>query len=102
VLPDWYLDEPEIDQLGVWLLQAFGRLHTCRRYVYIGANGGVAHGPIPYDAVQTYAKEWGLDREWAEALAYVVSSLDDALCEWHSANAPKAPKQHRKREDLGG
>lgn len=67
--PDFILNAPELHPgLGLYY-QAFWALSTTRSI-------GMDYGPIPWTAIQEYARWWRLDEEQTDSLHYHLSEMD--------------------------
>lgn len=83
-LPERIANAPEL-QVGLDLFYvAFLELGTCRSI-------GMAEGPIPWDAIQTYCGAYDIVGEQREDLFYHVRELDHVYMEWR-AKQIKSPK----------
>lgn len=70
-LPAKFENAPELDESLVLYWEAFNHLSSCR-----GASfGGLM--PIPWLAIDAYAKARGLDEEQAELLEIFIRRLDE-------------------------
>lgn len=68
-IPEWFDEEPPIHDSSRFFLEAFDRLNTCRPI-------GFDIGPIPWTAIEHYARSRGLDREMTRLLHAVIIRLD--------------------------
>lgn len=91
-LPQWYLDEPDIDPINNFYLQAFYDLSTCR-------NIGQILGPIPWNIIVQYAEYSGLEIDMTDLFIRVMRSLDLAYLEWCNADAKRINKFNKKEMD---
>ena len=74
-LPQWYIDEPDIEVSDHFYLQAFRDLHTCRQ-------NGMGMGPIPWKDIILYADRYGLDEDLVEPFIHIIRCMDCAYIEW--------------------
>jgi hypothetical protein len=84
--PDWVDDEPEIDEIDHWFLDAFWTLSTCRAY-------GMGCGPIPWMAIDHFATRRGLTDANARMLSAVIREMDSAFLTWQSEEAEARRKK---------
>lgn len=102
-LPDAIANAPELQQGLELYYNAFNVLTSTRQI-------GMAEGPIPWDKVEHYCDQYGIDGDQREDMHYHISSLDRVYLEHRaeslkrkstSADGPKTvrPKNpyHRKR-----
>lgn len=80
--PDWYVEEPPIDERDYFFLEAFRDLGTTRAY-------GMTLGPIPWDKIVEYATLKNLDDESRDILIEIIGRMDAAYLDWN-AKAMKA------------
>ena len=88
-MPQWYLDEPEIDPINTFYLQAFYDLSTCRSI-------GQILGPIPWNIVVQYAEHVGLEIDMTDLFIRVIRSLDKAFLEWCEGDAKRLNRLNKK------
>ena len=81
-LPDWYLDEPLLDQADYFYLRAFDELNTCR-------PAGVDLSPIPWTAIISYGQHHGLCDQMQSAFVTIIRAMDETFHKWHNAEAKK-------------
>lgn len=78
--PEWYLEEPDIDEFNFWFFKAFWDLDTTRSF-------GSSIGPIPWTTIQAWADRHELDPVTTETLTEVIRCLDGAYLEWFGKKA---------------
>lgn len=76
-LPDKIREAPELLPGLELYYRAFFRLSTCRQI-------GMGLGPVPWTAVQEYARVLELEPDQAEALRYHIERMDNAFLDWQS------------------
>lgn len=84
------LDEPDLAPGLGWYLDAFAELASCRPMAMSGI------GPIPWTALDTYARRHGIAGEAFETFALLIAALDTAWLA-HIEERQHAPDRHRTR-----
>ena len=84
-LPDWYLAEPELEPSDAYYLRAWSDLSTCRT---------VESGPIPWWAIQAYARHDGHSADMAEALVIIIRTMDEAYRRWAEDDRRRKSKRN--------
>jgi len=84
VIAPWYYPVPEVDAPGAWFLRAFWALNTCRTIHGIGLLKKPQIGPIPWTAVDQYARSTGLSPHAADVFVRVMKALDEWYMPYHS------------------
>ena len=74
-LPQWYLDEPEVNPLDFWFIEAFWDLTSTRQL-------GEVPGPISWIVVQQWSDVHLLDPETASTLQRVIREMDNVYLDW--------------------
>lgn len=85
-LPDWYLQQPDIDIDTDFYLKAFYELSTCRPM-------GMGMGAIPWDKARLYAEHVQLQVGMIDHFISIIRIMDDTFLKWHlkSSENKKAP-----------
>lgn len=74
-MPEWVNEEPEIQPLDAFFIQAFDDLNTCRH------DGGA----IPWRDIMVYGKEYvGLDNLTISSFVKIMREMDSVFLKWHS------------------
>jgi hypothetical protein len=84
--PAWVDEEPSIDEIGFWFLEAFWTLSTCRSL-------GMAYGPIPWTAIDYFSQRRGLDDTSALIFTQVIREMDSAFLAWQAGEAEARRKK---------
>lgn len=79
-LPEWYLDEPSIDEVGVFYISSFLELNTTRYFDM---------GRVPWGECLRYAKHKGLDKGNINTFISIIGRLDDAYLSWVASQRAK-------------
>lgn len=74
-LPEWYLDQPQLQPGDNFYFRAFWELSSCRQF-------GWSVGPIPWRDMVLYAEYAGLDSENTQLFATVLRELDEVYLSW--------------------
>lgn len=74
-IPQWYLDEPQIDDLDLWFMEAFWDLTTTRSF-------GQVPGPISWSSIQFWASVHLLDSKTTSTLHWVIREMDNVYLDW--------------------
>lgn len=82
-LPEWYLNEPNIDEAESFYLLSFWDLNTTRSFHM---------GFIPWDVKLQYAGFHGLDIHNTKSFIFLLGELDNAYLDWLSKEAEKVRK----------
>ena len=84
-VPDCIANPPVLGEgLGMFL-DAFWRLTTCRQM-------GFGLGPIPWTAIQEYARINEFDDDHADDLEHHVMAMDSAYLAWSAKKQPESDK----------
>jgi hypothetical protein len=67
-----------------WLWRAFQDLNTCRSY-------GMGPGPIPWTAIEQYARADRLNADDSWVLHNVIRQLDNVWLDFKAKTVPKTP-----------
>lgn len=84
-LPDWYLDEPVLEQGDVFYIIAFGELNTTR-------STGMGVGSIPWDTIVRYGVFHKLDEELLKVFIPIIMGLDRKLLTRLADKTTEKPK----------
>jgi hypothetical protein len=90
-LPDWYLDEPELDLVGSFLMRAFWDLSTERSQL----------GPIPWSKIVAYASLNGLEAGMIEPFKVVMRALDNAYLHHQEQELAKTVQREKMKKQDG-
>lgn len=98
-LPAWVDEEPDLEPLERFFLDAFWDLSTCRAL-------GMVIGPIPTTAMREYADRYQLDWENSRDFVTILREMDAGFLDWHRTKRPgkldgDGAKDEGKRKHLG-
>ena len=93
-LPDWFMDEPEIEPQDRFFIKAFFDLDTCR-------SVGMDIGRIPWSIIVQYSDRYKLDEDVSEAFVDIIREMDNAFLKWNLGErerhkALNTPKGNRR------
>lgn len=74
-LPDWYLEEPELQLGEQFFLEAFWELHTSRPQAF-------GPGQIPWHLIRLYAVDCGLEPDVMDSFKRIIREADNAYLDW--------------------
>ncbi len=83
--PDWWLDEPQLGPLDVWVISAFWTLSSCRQV-------GMGYGQIPWTAIHAFAKDRKLSFDNRLIFEHLIREMDSEYLAWHSNEQDKRRK----------
>jgi len=83
--PSYIADAPELLPGLDLYMEAFRELSTTRPH--IGMNG--APGPIPWNRINEWGREFGFDGEARDYLVAMIRALDDEYLEWMGKDSGK-------------
>ena len=85
-LPDWFYEQPQIDDNDYFYLEAFQELSTCR-------SSGMGIGPIPWRDIIEYARMYGLCNMMQDVFLRVIRSMDNKFLEWYNKETERKAKK---------
>ena len=88
-LPDWYIDEPELEGWDSFYMRSFDDLNTCR-------NSGFGLSPIAWTDILTYAVHKELDKDLQEAFIQIIRQMDQSFMEYQTEKSEKSKKSKPK------
>jgi hypothetical protein len=92
--PAWYVDEPEIEPVEQFYVDAFNELSSCRTF-------GMVPGPIPWRDIVQYASFHEIDEDMFPTFLAVIRSMDAAYIRWVADKHDDKAATPRKVEDDG-
>lgn len=80
--PSKIADAPELRMGLIFIYEAFQELTSCRFL-------GMAEGPIPWTAVNTYCDVYGVDFDHKQDFFYLIRALDNTYLRFQSQRQQK-------------
>lgn len=93
-LPEWYLDEPQLQIGDHFYITAFSDLNSCRQV-------GMGVGEIPWDKVIEYGRYKGLDDTMMEVFRIIMKEMDRAFLRWQDKERDKQRRANDRRNRSG-
>lgn len=83
-MPDWYINEPLLEQELKMYIDCFNKFSTTRQF---------QGGPIPYMVIEQYIEKNEFCEQHASFLHTVINALDSVYSKWMNTKIKKESKK---------
>lgn len=90
-LPEWYINQPQIEPFDYFYMEAFQELSTERQM-------GMGLGPIPNSKIKEYASDCGFDVLLRDAFIFIIRAMDNAFLAWYNKQQEEKVKKAKAKK----